>query len=153
MRIDELTWSEAAGWSRPNASKARDANGGTHKTDLVLYFGIREVLANGARYEELRKMFPDAHVVGCSTGGQIRNDDVSDDEISAATLSFDVTKIRLACEAANSPEESRASGVAIGKKLAAEDLAGIFVLSDGLNVNGELHNQTMTVTVITEDIG
>src|SRR6266849_5637365 len=108
MRIDELTWSEAAGWSRPNGKTVRNANGHAHKTDLVLYFGIREALANGARYEELRKMFPDAHVVGCSTGGQIRNDDVSDDEISAAALSFDATNIRLACEAANSPEASRA---------------------------------------------
>ena len=34
------------------------------------------------------------------------------------------------------PEHSRACGEAIGRALAADDLAGIFVLSDGLNVNG-----------------
>jgi hypothetical protein len=31
-------------------------------------------------------MFPPAHVVGCSTGGQIRNDDVTDDEVAAVSL-------------------------------------------------------------------
>ena len=34
------------------------------------------------------------------------------------------------------PAHSRACGEAIGRALAADDLAGIFVLSDGLNVNG-----------------
>jgi hypothetical protein len=136
VRIDEWSWSETKGWSRRRAAAARNANGDAHKTDLVLYFGIRESLADGVRYHELRKMFPDAHVVGCSTGGQIHNDDISDDEISAVTLGFDATKIRLAREPAHSPEHSRACGAAIGRTLAGEDLAGIFVLSDGLNING-----------------
>jgi hypothetical protein len=59
-----------------------------------------------------------------------------DDEIAAAALHFDATKLRLACEAAQGPEHSRRCGEAIGRKLAGDHLAGIFVLSDGLNVNG-----------------
>jgi hypothetical protein len=136
VRIDELIWSAAGGWSRSKTGNSRAANGSAPKTNLVLYFGMREALANGARYEELRAMFPHAHIVGCSTGGQIHNDDVTDDVISAVALNFDATTIKLACEAANSPQQSRACGVAIGNALAASDLAGIFVLSDGLNVNG-----------------
>lgn len=96
----------------------------------------RAALASGARYDELRAMFPKAHVVGCSTGGQIRNDDVSDDEIAAVALRFDATKLRLACEPSPNPEHSRSCGEAIGRALKAADLAGIFVLSDGLKVNG-----------------
>ena len=80
-------------------------------------------------------MFAKAHVMGCSTGGQIRNDDV-DDEIAAVALRFDRTRLGLACEAVPAPAHSRACGEAIGRRLAADDLAGIFVLSDGLNVNG-----------------
>jgi hypothetical protein len=81
-------------------------------------------------------MFPRAHLLGCSTGGQIRNDDVTDDDVIAAALSFDSTKLRLACEPIQSSDCSRACGEAIGRTLQADDLAGIFVLSDGLNVNG-----------------
>jgi hypothetical protein len=146
VRIDELSWTEKKGWSQTNSSgvrnghahngQLRNGNGSAHKTDLALYFGTRETLANSARYDELRIMFPDAHVVGCSTGGQIHNDVISDNEISVATLSFDATTIRLACEPAFMPEQSRKCGAAIGKTLAAADLAGIFVLSDGLSVNG-----------------
>src|SRR3984885_12652642 len=128
MRVAQLSWSEIAGWST--------ASGDRTKTDLVFFFGPRRALGCGARYGELRAMFPEAHILGCSTGGQIHNDDVSDDEIAAAAMSFNATKLRVACEAAPPATSSRACGEAIGRALAAPDLVGIFVLSDGLNVNG-----------------
>ncbi len=81
-------------------------------------------------------MYPDAHILGCSTGGQIRNRDVTDDEVVAAAIRFDATNLRVACEPAASPDRSRACGAAIGQALTAPDLVGVFVLSDGLNVNG-----------------
>ena len=128
MRVDQLCWSEPDGWRG-----ASDDSGGA---DLVLFFGTREALACGSRYRELRDMFPAAKLLGCSTGGQIRNNDISDDEIAAAAMSFAATRVRIACQAAPGPEHSRACGQAIGAALAADDLAGIFALSDGLNVNG-----------------
>jgi hypothetical protein len=126
MLAHQLSWSETSGW--------RGGTGGG--ANLVLFFGGRQALACGSRYRELRGMFPHAHILGCSTGGQIVNDDVTDDEIAVAALRFDATRLRLAREAAPAPERSRACGEAIGRTLAAEDLAGIFVLSDGLHVNG-----------------
>jgi hypothetical protein len=127
MRTHQLTWEAKQGW---RAASTDSAN-----ADLVLYFGSRRELADGQRYRELRAMFTEAHVVGCSTGGQIRNNDV-DDGIAAVALNFDRTPLRLACEAVPTTGHSRSCGEAIGRKLAAADLAGIFVLSDGLNVNG-----------------
>jgi len=127
MRTHQLSWNATNGW---HAAGTDFAN-----ADLVLYFGLRSALADGARYRELRDLFAKAHVVGCSTGGQIRNDDVSDD-IAAVALRFDRTRLRLAYEAVPGPGHSRACGAAIGHTLAGDDLAGIFVLSDGLNVNG-----------------
>ncbi len=128
MRTEQLSWSEPTGWRNGGAS-SRSAN-------LVLYFGTRQALASGSRYHELRAMFPAAHIMGCSTGGQISNDDVTDDEITAAALSFDRTQLRLASAPAPDAAHSHACGEAIGRALAADDLAGVFVLSDGLNING-----------------
>jgi hypothetical protein len=128
MHAHQLSWTEAAGWRGGNAEDG--------SANLVLFFGARQALACGSRYREMRNMFPRAHILGCSTGGQIVNDDVTDDEIAATAIQFDATRLRLACEPAAAPECSRACGEAIGRTLAAEDLAGIFVLSDGLNVNG-----------------
>jgi hypothetical protein len=126
MRVEPLVWNQKTGWN--------GASGGT--ADLVLYFGSREALADGTRYRELKSMYPSGRVVGCSTGGQIRDDDVSDDEIAAVAMQFSATQLRVVCEDVSSQDGSRACGEAIGRKLQAADLAGIFVLSDGLNVNG-----------------
>ena len=84
MRVNQLSWSAAAGWTAVPADR--------RNADLVFLFGGRSALACGTRYHELRAMFPDAHILGCSTGGQIRNDDVTDDEIAAAAIGFDVTR-------------------------------------------------------------
>jgi hypothetical protein len=128
MRVDQLSWNETAGWSAVPAGRG--------KANLVFFFGGRQALAGGERYHELGAMFPDAHILGCSAGGQICNDDLTDDDVVAAAIGFDSTKLRLACEPTHSPESSRSCGEAIGKALAAPGLVGIFVLSDGLNVNG-----------------
>jgi hypothetical protein len=126
MRVDQWSWNEATGWN----------GGGSGDANLVLFFGSRPALQCGTRYRQLRERFPKAHILGCSSGGQILNDDVTDDEIAGAALSFERTRLRLASEPAPASERSRACGEAIGRSLAADDLAGIFVLSDGLNVNG-----------------
>jgi hypothetical protein len=104
--------------------------------DLVFFFGTRQSLASGQRYRELSAIFPKAHVVGCGTGGQIHGDDVSDDEITAVALQFGATKVRMISELVTSAAQSRMCGEKIGARLLADDLSGVMVLSDGLNVNG-----------------
>jgi hypothetical protein len=128
MHIQQIVWSHRSGWT---ASQTEEV-----EASLVLYFGTRDALACGARYNELRGMFPAAHILGCSTGGQINNNDINDDEIVAAALRFDATRLRLCRQEIADPHRSRDCGEAIGRALHADDLAGVFVLSDGLNVNG-----------------
>ena len=76
MRAAQISWSSAGGWGV--------SNGHSDSASLVLYFGSRQAMSCGSRYDELRTMFPTAHILGCSTGGQIRDDDVTDDEVVAA---------------------------------------------------------------------
>lgn len=128
MRVAQLSWGETAGWT--------GVQGDRGAADLVFFFGSRKALTCGARYQELRAMFPDAHILGCSTGGQIYNQDVTDEGIAAVAIGFAATELRVACQPASAADKSRACGDAIGRALAAPDLAGVFVLSDGLNVNG-----------------
>lgn len=127
MHSASLNWNSPKGW-QPQLDRQL-------RPDLVLYFGNREALADGARYAELRAMFPGAHVMGCSTGGQI-SEGVTDDEVSGIALRFDATGIKVAVEHIDGAGDSRRHGEEIGRKLASQDLAGVFVLSDGLNVNG-----------------
>jgi FIST N domain len=126
MRAQYIVWNGQSGWQ---------TKGEVGDPSLVLYFGTREALACGRRYEELRVMYPGAHVLGCSTGGQINNNDVGDDEIVAAAVSFEATKLRLCRQEICDAHRSRDFGEALGRALHSDDLAGVFVLSDGLNVS------------------
>ena len=80
MHTEQLSWSKPTGWHNGSTSPLNGSASPRH-ANLVLYFGARDALASGSRYHELRAMFPDAHIMGCSTGGQISNDDVTDDEM------------------------------------------------------------------------
>ncbi|WP_407184768.1 FIST signal transduction protein [Bradyrhizobium centrosematis] len=128
MQIQYLHWNAAHGW--------RGADALCEPAQLVLYFGSRDGLASGERYRELRDLYPDGHIVGCSAGGQIHGDDISDDEVVAVALHFERTQVRLASEVVASRDGSRACGERLARQLTAPDLAGLFVLSDGLVVNG-----------------
>jgi hypothetical protein len=123
-----MCWSEADGWRAKGGAMPPAAG-------LVIYFGPRAALADSRCYRELTDLFPAAHLLGCSTGGQISGDDVGD-ELSAVALEFERTPLRLATAIAPGPAQSRECGLTIGRTLAQDDLSGIFVLSDGLHVNG-----------------
>lgn len=128
MQIESLSWTSTASWRR-GAARIEDPA-------LVLYFGTREALAGPARFIELKSMFPGVPVVGCSTGGHIHNDDVTDATMTAFAVSFASSSVRIASSRVDQGLSSRAAGLALGERLARPDLAGIFVLSDGLSVNG-----------------
>jgi hypothetical protein len=127
MDTASLSWNAIEGWQPRNNQFA---------PGLVLYFGNRETLADAERYRELRAMFPDACLMGCSTDGQICADEIAESGVNAIAVRFGATTIRTAIETATNAGDSRICGEAIGRALAGHDLAGVFVLSDGLCVNG-----------------
>src|ERR1700723_1582428 len=102
MHVQQIVWTKRSGWTVAKREL------GT--ASLVLYFGTRDALTCGKRYDELRDMFPMAHILGCSTGGQINNNDVNDDEIVAAAIGFDATQLRLCREEISHPKDSRMAG-------------------------------------------
>ncbi|MGI9507765.1 MAG: FIST signal transduction protein [Geminicoccaceae bacterium] len=106
------------------------------QADFVLYFGTRDVLEDGGHFADLRERYPLAKIIGCSTGGQIVGDDVTDEITTAVAVEFASTDVRLSVHQIEQNDHSRACGQSIGRDLAAPGLAGVFLISDGLCVNG-----------------
>ena len=103
---------------------------------LVLYFAGKNLMNSGDRYGEIRNFYPTAHILGCSTGGEIFGDEVLDDTISVAAISFQHTILKTASFSVTGTHDSFNAGKKIAESLAAPDLNNIFILSDGINVNG-----------------
>jgi hypothetical protein len=128
MKAQTLFWSPADGWTKPGEA-IEDAQ-------LVLYFGSRSTIASGDRFHELRALFPKAQIAGCSTGGQIFSGDVTDDSVVAIAMRFEKTQVAVVDQCVTDGTTSFSAGRNIGTKLAGPELKSIFVLSDGLHVNG-----------------
>jgi hypothetical protein len=103
---------------------------------LVLAFAASEFGTNAAPLHELARTFPRSHLLGCSTSGEIHGTLLGDESIAVAIVRFARSRLKRADATVTSPADSFAAGEAIARALAAPDLRGVFLLSDGLNVNG-----------------
>jgi hypothetical protein len=129
VRIETFQHTLDGGWSQPLPARADERA-------LVLVFGAPEYLDSPAALAELERAFDGATVAGCSTSGEILDQEIFDRSLSAAVLRFEHTRVRQAFAPAQGGEASFEAGVALARELAAPDLRGVLVLSDGLHVNG-----------------
>lgn len=103
---------------------------------LVLTFGERAVLADGGYLADLQKRFPRARVVSCSSGGSILGAAAIDDGAVATAVRFNTGSVNVVEDRLDGPHDSHAAGQRIAAKLPTDGLRHIFLVSEGLAVNG-----------------
>jgi hypothetical protein len=131
MQIEQSRWTDASGWA-----VTRSPSEAMPPPQLVLFFGARQALKGPACLAALRSAYPGAQLMGCSTAGEICEATVSDDSIVATAIHFDSTHIRASCHVLHDAGDSRAVGERLASDLAADGLVHVFVLAEGLKVNG-----------------
>ena len=142
MRIDQRLWT-AAGWIPVGGSEQSAAA----DAQLLLVFGAPAVLSRPGLLAELQQRHPNALLFGCSTAGEIHGTSVTDDTAVATAVNFSDTRLQSARVVLAAPDDN---GFQAGERLAAAlppalpgrgaataaPLKHVFVLSDGLKVNG-----------------
>ena len=104
--------------------------------NLVMVFGSRDLISDSSKFDEIKAMYPNAHIISGSTSGEILDDLVYDDTLVVTAIQFEKTAIKVASMNINDAEDSFQAGVKLAEQLKGDDLAHIFLLSDGLHVNG-----------------
>ncbi|GAB5523876.1 MAG: FIST N-terminal domain-containing protein [Roseivirga sp.] len=104
--------------------------------DLVLNFGYKDLIQAPDTYESLKKEFPDATIVSCSTSGEIHNTAIKDKTCVATAIRFEHTEIKPVLINIKDHDGSLAAGKALVGQFEREGLKFILVLSDGQLVNG-----------------
>jgi hypothetical protein len=130
MQIEQLIWNVKNGWR-----KTQTSNGGIHP-QLVLFFGESSVLESGERYLDLRDRYPDAHIIGCTSAGEIIDEDVYDGSVVVSAIEFKNTPISVVSISISTMADSFSAGAQLGKELSRPGLRGILVISEGIQVNG-----------------
>lgn len=103
---------------------------------LVLVFGAENLVNKTSIFDQINQTYQHSIIMGCSTSGEIFDDEVFDDTISMAVLQFDSTQLEYTSQSVNDAEESFSVGQSLAEKVIKPNLKGILVLSDGLCVNG-----------------
>ena len=129
MNVWQLQWTAGAGLQPEQGV-------GEASAQLAFLFGSRAALQDGASLAAIRSRFPAARFLGCSTAGEILDTRIYDDTVSVTAVQFEATRVATAAVAIASAAESYAAGAALAGSFPPEGLVHLFVLSDGLNVNG-----------------
>ncbi len=129
MKVEQRLWQPHRGWSVTES-------GGPMTPALVLFFAAPGTLDDGARFAELKSAYPNAALLGCTTGGEIAALDVHDGSVAATAVEFAHTPIKLAEDEVAPGRSSFDIGVRIATALPAPGLRNVFILSDGTKVNG-----------------
>ena len=130
MKTEQRQWTAEGGWMEAKTVGISDS------ADLVLVFGSRALLEDPAKFEEVKGFYPLANIVLVSTAGEIMEDLVYDDSLVVTAIDFEKTELRVTSMSINDATDSYDAGVQMAEKLKGEGLCHVFLLSDGLNVNG-----------------
>jgi hypothetical protein len=104
--------------------------------NLVIAFGSTEIINDPALYKNIQSNYPNADVLMNSTAGEIFDTQVNDNTISLTAIQFDKTKIKTAIAQISNLRNSFDAGRSLAAGLDPVGLKNVFVISDGLKVNG-----------------
>jgi hypothetical protein len=106
----------------------------SENTLLFVYFSPDQ--KSSSAWQEIKTKFPKAKVMGCSGAGEIKQAEILDREIILTGIHFEKTKIKLASVKDIKGKNSEQVGTELGHLFSKEELKGLYLLSDGLAVNG-----------------
>ena len=132
MKVYTFSYQKRNGWSVESFPSCDSPS------TMVLVFGSSHYYDTSAPITELAEAYPNSHILGCSTSGEIYQVQIMDDSLSVAVVVFEKSKLASAWTAVHSSSDSHEVGIQLATRLryANENLQGIFVLSEGTVVNG-----------------
>ena len=130
MKLEQRRWTQTGGWEPDPPLEV------SHSAQLVLLFGSTTILREKKCLAEIKRFYPNAHLLGCSTAGEIFGTQVFDDSLVVTAVSFDHTQLIGAKVKIDTMEKSYLAGRQLAQSLEKEGLVHVFVLSNGLKING-----------------
>lgn len=101
-----------------------------------MLFGHREPLANTPLIDEIKSAYPSAQQLGCSTAGELFDVEVWDDSLVVTAIEFEHTEVIGHTIYIDEAGSSYQAGEKLARRLIQDGCVHVFVLSDGLQVNG-----------------
>lgn len=130
MQLSTFAFANEGGWSVPAFPELDSPQ------TLVVVFGAPEYIDGPAPLAQLFAAYPSSHWIGCSTAGEIAGPNVRDASLTVAVMRLERSRVAVASAKIGHAGESRAAGADLIRQLDPHGLRAVFLLSDGLGVNG-----------------
>ncbi len=137
MKIEQSGWTAGRGWEPATPGALGES------AQLVLVFGATALLQDSRHIQDIREAYPRAHVLGCSTAGEICGARVFDDSLVATAVHFEDTLLQGAKIDLSEVPDSYRAGERLALALDHTGLVHVLVISDGTRVNGSRFDQTL----------
>lgn len=131
MRLEQIRWKNNKGWQVEKTGLET-----VDKVQLVLVFGAPDLISVPDRFEELKQRYPNAHIVGGSTAGNVLGISISDNDIVATAVFLERSTVNIASAPIEDLSKLQETASQLVSKLHSPDLKHILVFSDGIYVNG-----------------
>jgi len=129
MQIEQLLYNNEGIRQNTAAIHLKD------KAQFVLLFGEKNLLANNRIFDELRSFYPNAYFLGGTTSGEIYNNIATENTLSATAVYMEKTEVRFASIAIENGNYFEAAANLVAK-FSIHNLKHIFIISEGINING-----------------
>lgn len=106
------------------------------QANLILIFGSREFICNKSVFDTIRNKYSQAYIIGCTTAGEIYKDQVNDGTLTVTAIHFENTKIKFFSSEIEDMHNDYHKGLEIARAIPTENLAHVFALIEGENING-----------------
>lgn len=127
MKIEQLLYSDN-GFNK-TAELGKEAN-------LVLLFGSRNHIENNALFDMIRNMYPTAYIMGCSSSGEIQDNYITDGHLNLTAVKFEKSQTVFGSVRITDSCDFFNIGVKIASNIEKNELRHLFILTDGINING-----------------
>ncbi len=104
--------------------------------NLIFVFGSTQLIKDNKALIDLKGKYPNAIMIGGTSAGEISGINVFDDTIIATLVEFKSTTVKFVSEEINSAENSFEVGKSLVNSLQGDKLKHVFVISEGLTING-----------------
>ncbi len=130
MVMTRIAFTKEDGWSTDSFPELDSDN------TLICAFACPSFIQNPTPFKQLGEAFPNSCIIGCSTSGEIHQDEVQDNSISVGIVRFERTRLQTVSTTLQNTADSFAAGSYVARELYTPDLKAIFILADGLSTNG-----------------
>src|SRR6476659_434523 len=100
MKLETFTYKKGSGWS-VGTLPALDSN-----QTVVIVFGAPGFRDTQEPIQTLINAYPNSHIIGCSSSGEIFDIEVNDDSLSVSVVRFEHTRIASVTTACSSAQAS-----------------------------------------------